>query len=95
MKYLRVDLGIKDSRKVFHSFRHTYRDACREAGLDEELADALMGHSNTQKMGRRYGSSFSVGSLKKAADKIAYPGLEIPILQKSSGKSSGEGLKPT
>ncbi len=84
MKYLRDDLGIKDSRKVFHSFRHTFRDACREAGLDEELADALMGHSNTQKMGRRYGSSFSISSLKKAIDKISYPGLEIPILQKSS-----------
>jgi len=80
MKYLRQDLGITDKRKVFHSFRHTFRDACREAGLDEEISDALMGHSNTQRMGRRYGSSFSIRRLHEAICRIEYPGLEIPVL---------------
>ena len=80
MKYLRKELGITDPRKVFHSLRHTFRDACREAGLDEEIADALMGHSNTQRMGRRYGSSFSIRRLNEAICRIEYPGLEIPIL---------------
>lgn len=80
MKYLRQDLKITDKRKVFHSFRHTFRDACREAGLDEEVSDALMGHSNTQKMGRRYGGSFSIKRLNEAIQKIEYPGLVIPVL---------------
>ena len=83
MRYLRKDLGITDKRKVFHSFRHTFRDACREAGLDEEIADALMGHSNPQKMGRRYGGSFSVQRLLQAVQRISYPGLEIPMLEGS------------
>lgn len=80
MKHLRHDLHITDPRRVFHSFRHTYRDACREAGLDEEIADALMGHSNTQKMGRRYGSRFTVRRLNEAVRRIKYPGLAVPVL---------------
>lgn len=80
MKYLRKDLGITDTRKVFHSFRHTFRDACREAGLDEEMSDALMGHSNTQKMGRRYGSSFSLRRLNEAVSRIEYPDLNVPVI---------------
>ena len=30
-RYLRETIGITDSRKVFHSFRHTFKDACRRA----------------------------------------------------------------
>ena len=81
MRYLRKELGVTDKRKVFHSFRHTFRDACREAGLDEEIADALMGHSNPQKMGRRYGGSFSVQRLLQAVQQISYPGLEVAPLE--------------
>lgn len=80
MRYLRNGLRITDPRKVFHSFRHTFRDACREAGLDEEIADALMGHSNAPRMGRRYGSNFSVRRLHEAVCKIEYPGLSVPVL---------------
>ena len=38
-------LGITDHRKVFHSFRHTFKDACRAAGVSEEVHDRLTGHS--------------------------------------------------
>jgi len=85
MKFIRQELGITDRRKVFHSFRHAFRDACREAGLDEEISDALMGHSNTARMGRRYGSSFSVRRLHEAIRRIHYPGLEIPVLVPEHG----------
>ncbi len=85
MKHIREELGITDRRKVFHSFRHTFRDACREAGLDEEISDALMGHSNTQRMGRRYGSTFSIRRLNEAIRRIHYPGLEIPVLVPEHG----------
>jgi integrase len=77
-RYLRSELGIDSPTKVFHSFRHTFRDACREAGLDEELADALMGHASNGKTGRHYGNSFSVQRLQQAIQRIDYPGLEIP-----------------
>ena len=78
MRFIREKLAITDRRKVFHSFRHTFRDACREAGLDEEIADALMGHAGGGRMGRRYGSSFSVRRLQAAVRQIEYPGVYIP-----------------
>lgn len=81
MGFLRKTLGITDRRKDFHSLRHTFRDACREAGLDEEIADALMGHSSGKRMGRRYGSGFKPARLYEAIQKVSYPELTItPIV---------------
>ena len=39
-------IGIKDRRKNFHSFRHTYRDALREADISAERVRALGGWSS-------------------------------------------------
>src|SRR5690606_35749712 len=41
-------VGIVDRRKVFHSFRHTYRDALREADISIEKVSALGGWSSSQ-----------------------------------------------
>jgi integrase len=51
----RRNLGITDPRKVFHSFRHSFKEACRAAGMSEEVHDALTGHSNGS-VGRGYGA---------------------------------------
>jgi integrase len=50
-RYLR-SIGITDRRKVFHSFRHIFKDALRTAGIPEDLNDALTGHSNSS-VGKR------------------------------------------
>ncbi len=86
--YLRKPIGIADRKKVFHSFRHTFRDACREAGLGEEVADALMGHAG-EGTGRRYGRSFSLARLAEEISKIRYPGLEVPLLIQEPVKGPG------
>ena len=44
-RYLRVNAKVLDPSKVFHSFRHTFKRMCRDAGIGEELHDALTGHS--------------------------------------------------
>lgn len=80
MKYLRKDLGITHPQKVFHSFRHNFRDACREAKLDEEISDALMGHTDSGRQGRDYGSDFPIRRLQEEICKIKYPGLVVPII---------------
>jgi len=49
---------IYDKGKVFHSFRHTFKDALRNSGVDEALSDALTGHSSSS-VGRHYGSRLS------------------------------------
>jgi len=48
-------INVHDERKVFHSFRHTFKDGCREAGIAEEVHDALTGHSSGG-TSRSYGS---------------------------------------
>ena len=78
--YLRERVGIQDRRKVFHSFRHTFKDACRAAGLDEEIHDALTGHCGAG-AGRRYGNGeYPLAPLYGAMKKLTFPGLEIDHL---------------
>lgn len=52
-------LSDPDKKQDFHSFRHTFIDGCRDAGLAEVIYDRLTGHAgNTnQQTSRRYGSS--------------------------------------
>ena len=57
-RYVR-DIGITDSRKVFHSFRHGFKAACRAAEIEEEVHDAITGHAGGG-VGRRYGRQTSI-----------------------------------
>jgi len=70
-------IGITDDRKVFHSFRHSFKDECRRCGVEEEVHDALTGHSaGGSRIGRSYGSGVPIERLADAMSKI-YSGLEI------------------
>lgn len=78
-RYLRDTVGIGDTRKVFHSFRHTFKRMARDAGLDEPIHDALTGHSGRGSVGRSYGRGYSLKPLIEAMDRIEVPsgiGLE-------------------
>jgi integrase len=35
----------KTGKKVFHSFRHTFANRCKELGLDQEMTAEILGHS--------------------------------------------------
>ena len=74
------DLGITDNRKVFHSFRHTFKDACRAARIEEELHDALTGHTSAS-VGRRYGNGVPLDVLADAVARVSYKGLDLSHLQ--------------
>ena len=71
--------GIIDRRKVFHSFRHTVKDAFREAEVPKEVYDAIQGHTVRDESGK-YGRGYSLRRLADAMEKLAYPGLEISHL---------------
>ncbi|MEM1353904.1 MAG: DUF6538 domain-containing protein [Planctomycetota bacterium] len=76
-RHLRIECGIRDPRKVFHSFRHTFKDACREAGIARDLHNALTGHA-TGGVDQEYGLGFSIKTLGHAIGSIHYEGLSIP-----------------
>jgi integrase len=82
-RHLRKHVGIKDPNKVYHSFRHGFQDALRQATPDEELRDALAGRSSGGKsVSRTYGAKgmlrrWGVKALKNAIDQIEFPGLDV------------------
>ena len=63
---------VGEPSKVFHSFRHTFKRMCRDAGIGEELYDALTGHSGGG-VGRRYGGGFGLKALSEAIGRIEVP----------------------
>jgi integrase len=85
-RYLR-STGVKDTRKVFHSFRHTFKDALRAANVAEDLNDALLGQKHSS-VGRGYGAKqksgakdivrrFGMTRLKAAVYAVEYEGLRL------------------
>lgn len=84
--YLRNKCGICDPRKVFHSFRHTFKDACREAGIPRDLHNALTGHT-TGGVDEGYGLGFSIRALDKAIQTVGYGDLYIPLCDASARAS--------
>jgi integrase len=84
-RYLR-SIGITDTRKVFHSFRHNFIDALRSAGVSEELNTALVGHSAGGSVHRSYGAKEMVHrfgpQLAKAVASVRYPKLDLSHLTK-------------
>ncbi|GAA4035755.1 hypothetical protein GCM10022281_15230 [Sphingomonas rosea] len=75
-KYRREVCGVTDPRMVFHSFRHTFKDYCRLADIEEALQRALMGHSSGD-VADDYGSGAWDHQLVEAMKRYKVPGLEI------------------
>lgn len=48
--------GVTDPRKVFHSFRHTFIDDLREAGVQDSIIKRLVGHEDGSMTFGLYGS---------------------------------------
>lgn len=74
-------LGVTDSRKVFHSFRHGFVDACREV-MNPELRDAIVGHAN-RSIAEQYGTGrYPLPPLFEAVNRVNYRGLSLAPLRK-------------
>lgn len=65
------ELGIKDSRKVFHSFRHSFQDACRAARMPEEIRESLAGRTRGE-VGDAYGQGHPLEVLSEWIGKIGF-----------------------
>jgi integrase len=67
---------IKDSRKNFHSFRHTFRDALREAEIPQDRVRELGGWSSGSTEDD-YGSGTRPSTLAREIAKVRYDELNL------------------
>jgi integrase len=65
--------GIADPRKApNHSWRHRFKDECRNAGIEKPVHDALTGHASGDE-GDKYGLGYSLPVLAAAIAKLPSP----------------------
>lgn len=62
--------GVKSRRNCFHSFRHSFEDACRDAEIDGDVMDALQGHAQGGMRGRYGKGEFKLERLDASMRKI-------------------------
>jgi integrase len=100
--------GITNPDSVFHSFRHGFKDALRAAGVNEDINDALTGHSGSNPVARDYGwkemaRRFGFQRLSEAVEKVRYPGLDLSHVlwtpdhmstRRAKGARGGPGRRP-
>jgi integrase len=65
-------LGITAKSKVFHSFRHLFKDLCRNAGLDDSAIDQICGHEPGT-VGGKYGAGRRIDVLAGLVAQIVPP----------------------
>jgi integrase len=81
--------GASSEKTCFHSFRHQFRDALREAQVDRDIALALGGWSHaggsagTSSIADAYGSGYRPSTLFDAISKVRYMDLELSHLYES------------
>lgn len=76
-RYLRALKLDNGGKVVMHSARHTVVDRMRDAGVQEPIIAAVVGHAHPG-MTSRYGRGWDVKSLASAVASIQYPGMKLP-----------------
>lgn len=71
--------GAEAAKTSFHSFRHSFEDACRNVDVPFEVMNALQGHGESG-MAKRYGKGYVLQHLDKWVRQIKYEGLDLSHL---------------
>ncbi|MCY1286519.1 Phage integrase family protein [compost metagenome] len=66
----KTKLGITDTRKTFHSYRHTFIDDLREAEVQDSLIKRMVGHEDGSVTFGVYGSRLPLKAMLAAISKI-------------------------
>lgn len=77
-RFLR-SIGAKAKKNAFHSFRHSFEDACLDAELPVELTNTLQGHGEDG-MAARYGKGHTLRKLEEGMRRVRYDGLDLSHL---------------
>jgi integrase len=74
-------VGVTQAGVSFHSFRHNYRDALREAEIGIERVRALGGwRRDSEGEESIYGKGLRAATLYREIEKVRYPGLDLSHL---------------
>lgn len=84
-RFIHVKLGFPRN-VVFHSFRHTFKDLCRDALIPRDVHHALTGHAK-ETVGDAYGKGFSLEVKLEQLKKIE---IDLNIPKPLSYKSKNE-----
>jgi integrase len=82
--------GASSSKTCFHSFRHNFRDALREARVERDISLALGGWSapggsgGLASVSDAYGSGFKTATLFEAISRVRYPDLDLSHLHQGT-----------
>ncbi|WP_406853480.1 DUF6538 domain-containing protein [Brevundimonas sp. BH3] len=78
-----VRAGAASEKTCFHSFRHCFRDALREAMIDRDVAMTLGGWSisNGASVSDVYGNGYRLKTLKEEIDKIKFIEIDFSKLK--------------
>jgi integrase len=82
--------GANSDKTCFHSFRHVFRDALREARVDRDIALTLGGWSRpggsggSASVSDAYGSGYRVATLFEAIGQVRYPDLDLSHLHRKT-----------
>ena len=68
-------LGFPSGSKVFHSFRHTFRDKLTFAGISSEYVSEMLGHEHLGETFGRYGSAIPVTILSEQLNKVSFESI--------------------
>lgn len=75
--YLRKTIKVSDTKMVFHSFRHCFKDYARLAGIPSDVHNAITGHSSGD-VADNYGSDkYPLRPLVEAMSKYKVTGLVL------------------
>ncbi len=75
------NLQIKERSKVFHSFRHLFKDICRNARIEEAVIDQICGHEPGT-VGGKYGRGRRVDVLATELQRVTPP-ISLPMITPS------------
>ncbi|MCA0930165.1 site-specific integrase [Ruegeria profundi] len=70
-------IGAKTRKTSFHSFRHTFKDACRHSGMQPDINDILLGHTLPGMAGRYGDGNVPVQVLFEAMCKVKHKDLSL------------------
>jgi integrase len=79
-------LGISDSRKVFHSFRHSFIQVCKTQAkhIPPEVREAIVGHVSANKIAAEYGDDlYPLEPQVAAMQCVVFKGLDLSKIRRA------------